>query len=185
MTSIEDLRGLAKLNLCEECYKKYTAIIEPNIRPWMSLEPSIYCRNVDFFITLMVMKLEGVFSGYTFLTIDEDMDEKNAQGVNIKAFRNIKRNWSLSRKIDYLKEHGILKASSHKLLHKARKIRNIFSHDPFINIPEKDLELLECASTLTDRLWSATEFSEKNSVYMLSNAEKYAELLLSTYNMRP
>lgn len=183
--NLVDLRGLAKLNLCEECYLKYIHIIEPNIKPWMSLEPLIYCRNIESEINLMVMKLEGVFGEYTILSIDEDIDEKLAEGFDIKAYREIKKDWTFHRKIEYLKKKGIIQTSSYKLLHKVRETRNNFTHDPYINIPEKDLELLECVNNLTNWLRLATIFSEKESAYIISNAEKYAERLLSLYNIHP
>jgi len=184
--SIEDLKYLAKLNLCEECYSKYTAMIEPSIKHWWSLEPLIYWREIESCITQIVMKHKGVFKGeIIFISIDEDMDEKFAEKVDVKAFIDIKR-WKFIRKINYLKKQGILQNSSYKLLNKVRKIRNVFIHNQFTEIPEKDLDLFSCASTLTNYLWNATmiNWSEKQSADLKSIAEKFAEQLLLIYNKR-
>lgn len=177
--SLKRLRKLAELNLCEECYKKYTYMLEPSIRQLL-LKPLPEWKDVESNITQMVMKLEGVFKDdLIIISFDEDLNENFADKLDVKAFIKIKH-CSFKRKIDYLREHGILQASSYEFLDRVRKIRNIIIHDQFSDFSEQDRELFSYAHVITDNIYHATMFNlgEDLSAAIKSNAENFAEKLL-------
>ena len=175
---INKLRGIAKLNFCKECYAKYTAFIEPNIRPLSQPLPD--WRGAESTLTQLVMKHKGVFKGdVIFIAIDNDMDEKWPGQVDVIAFKEIKK-WSLKRKLDYLRRHGILQNASYAFLNKVREIRNKI-HEEFYDFSEEDMTLFRYARFITDQISGAIlyDMPETFSATMTSNAEKMAEQLLS------
>jgi len=178
MRTIQDLRKLAELNLCSDCFLKYKALIEPNVKQWL-FKPLSDWRTVESYVTQMVMKIKGVFKGeLIFISLDEGDDEKYADEVDAKAFRKIKK-WSFKRKIDFLHKNGILQDSSHRFLDKVREVRNTI-HDEFVELSEKDLTLFYMASAITSQIYMATMYSPKMNISpnLISNAEKIAEQLL-------
>lgn len=175
---INKLRGIAKLNLCKECYNKYTALIEPNIIPLSQPLPN--WRGAESTLTQLVMKHEGVFkSDIIFISIDENMDEKWPGQVDVIAFNKIKM-WSVKKKLDYLRKHEILKQASYNFLNKVRKIRNKI-HEEYYDFSEEDMRLFRYARAITDQISGAIMYDmpEDLSVAMISRAEKLAEQLLS------
>ncbi|UCE16180.1 MAG: hypothetical protein JSV12_00740 [Candidatus Bathyarchaeota archaeon] len=177
--SLKRLRKIAELNLCENCYEKYKAILEPSIKQWL-FQPLPDWRAVESYITQMVMKLEGVFkTDVIFISLDEDSNEKYANEVDVEAFQKIKYGWSLRDKIKYLKKMGILHDFSYNLLDRVREIRNRI-HDEFYEFSENDLILFHWARTITSQIHWATMFplNKETSENVRSNAEKLAEQLL-------
>jgi len=182
MMSINDLRKLAELNLCEKCYQKYLALLEPSIKS-LSFNPLSDWRKVESYITLLVMKREGVFKSDTiFISIDEDANEKFADEVDVRAFQKIKK-LGFKKKIDYLHKNGILQESSHKFLNRVREIRNRI-HDMFSEFSEKDLALFHWAKAVTSQIYYAimVDWKENISENMKSNAENLAQQLLLRIN---
>ncbi|MBU4220687.1 MAG: hypothetical protein KKA10_03545 [Euryarchaeota archaeon] len=182
MKTIEDLRNLVKLNLCESCFQKYKALVEPSIREWL-FEPISDWKKVESHVTQMVMKTNGVFKGkMIFISLDKGSNEKYSDEVDVNGFQEIKK-WSFKRKIDYLHKKGILQDASYRFLDKAREVRNRI-HDEFAQFSEQDLTLFYIASVVTYQIWSATmlEWGEDISVFLKSNAEKVAEQCLLKIN---
>lgn len=181
--SIKKLRKIAELNLCENCYGTYKAILEPTIKQWL-FKPLNDWRQVESDITQMVMKLKGVFkTDKIFLSLDEDSNEKYANEVDVKTFRKISYGWGFKKKIQYLKKKGVLQDSSYNLLYRVNQIRNRI-HDPFKEFSEQDFALFYWASAITRQIHSATVFSklEHISENLKSNAENLAQQLLSRIN---
>ena len=181
MRTIQDLRKLAELNLCDECFLKYKALIEPNIREWL-IKPLSDWRTVESHITQMVMKINGVFKGDSnFIALDEGDDEKFADEVDAEAFRRIKK-WSFKRKIDFLNKKGILQDASHRLLDGVRKVRNTI-HEEYFELSERDLTLFYVASAIASQIYMVTMFPmARISQNYISNAEKTAEYWLLKIN---
>jgi hypothetical protein len=50
MRTLEDLRKLAELNLCKDCFMKYEAMIEQTIKGWLS-QPLSDFRQLESQIT--------------------------------------------------------------------------------------------------------------------------------------
>jgi hypothetical protein len=174
MKTIEDLRKMAKLNLCESCFQKYKMLIEPTIRDWL-LKPLSDWREVESQITQIVMKTKGVFKGkIVFIHLDEDSNDEYSDEVDVKAFHKIKK-WSFKRKIDFLHENGILQDSSYKLLDKAREVRNRI-HDEFAQFSEQDRTLFYIANIVIFQIWYATmyDLGEDMATNLKSNAERIA-----------
>lgn len=179
--SLKNLRKIAELNLCEDCYEKYKALLEPTIEKWL-FNPLRDWRDVESCITRMVMKSKGVFkSDLIFISIDEDSN-KFANEVDVKTFREIKK-WAFKRKIDYLKKEGILGDSSYNFLDRVRKIRNRI-HELFNEFSEQDLALFSLAREVTFQIYNATMFNlgDAMSKNIKSNAEKVAKHWLSKIN---
>jgi hypothetical protein len=100
MRTIEDLRRFAELNLCKDCFQKYTMLIEGTIKNWLS-QPISDWRQAESYVTQMVMKTKGVFKGKTIIiSLDEGDEEKCADEVDVKAFGEIKK-WTFKWKIDF------------------------------------------------------------------------------------
>jgi len=184
MKTIEDLRKLAELNLCKNCFQKYKAMIEPSMRNWLS-EPLSDRREVESYITQIVMKTKGIFIGDTIIiSFEEGEEEKVADEVDVKAFKKTKK-WSFKRKIDYLYEKGILENCSYRLLDRARKVRNKIHGEPITTeLSEQDYSLFYVTSVIASQIWSAKMhgWKEDISTNLKSNAEKIAKQWLSKIN---
>ena len=169
------------MNLCEKCFQKYKALIEPSIKGYLS-QPLSDWRQAESEITQIVMKTKGVFKGNTWvLSFNKGEEEKAANYIDVKAFREIE--WMrFIDKIDYLHKNGILQDSSYKVLDKARKARNKIHAEPILaELSEEDYALFSMASWITSQIWSAIRFDweEDISSNIRSNAEKVAEQWLS------
>jgi hypothetical protein len=182
MITIEDLRRMAELNLCENCFKNYKMLIEPTIRDWLS-NPLSDWSEVELHITQMVMKTKGFFKGkLIFNSLDEDSNEKLSDKIDVKDFKATKK-WSFKWKIDYLHKKGILNISSYKVLDTAREARNKI-HDPYAPYSEHDRTLFHIANVITNQIWCATiiEMGEDTSNNLKSEAEKMSEQYLDNLN---
>lgn len=180
MKTIEDLREVAKSNLCKTCFQKYKALIEPSIEEWLS-NPMDDWKEVESYITQMVMKRKEIFKGNSnIILISLDKGSNGAFGVKVdeKFFKKIKKS-SFKCKIDYLRKEGILQSSSYELLNKARDARNRI-HDVFAKFSEQDRNLFYVASIVTFHIWNATmgNWGDDISTNIKSNAEKFAEQYL-------
>lgn len=178
MRTIEDLRKLAELNLCERCFQEYKALIEPTIEGWL-LVPLADWRQVEAEVTQMVMKTEGVFKGKKFFcNLTECVAEKYPDDVDGNAFREAKKLWRFKDKIEYLRDKGILKDSSYNLLKTANKIRNQI-HD-LSGFSKQDYTWFTVAHLITNHIWSAMVEGKDDLSTCISNAEKIAEQWLKT-----
>ena len=186
MESIEYLRQTAELNLCESCFQKYKALIEPTIRDWVS-NPLSDWSEVESYVTQMVMKTKGIFKGeLIFLSLDKGSNEEISDEVDVDAFQIIKKKWNFKMKIDYLRKKGILKKkSSYRVLDTAREVRNNI-HDPYAPFSEHDRIQFYIANVITSRIWSATmfEMEEDTSNNLKYKAEKIAKQYLEDLIIR-
>jgi hypothetical protein len=182
MKTIEDLRRFAELNLCKDCFYKYKALIEPTIENWLS-KPLSDWRQTESYVTQVVMKTRGVFKGKKIpISFDKGEEEKIANEVDVKAFREIEM-WRFRQKIDYLYKNRILGDFSYRLLNKARKVRNRIHDEPIITeFSQQDYTLFNMASIVASQLWNATmiDWGKDISINLKSNAEKVAEQWLLT-----
>jgi hypothetical protein len=58
--SVKVIRRLAEQNLCKVCFEKYKQLLEPTIKSWRA-SPLFAWNPTEWMITVMVMKLEGVY----------------------------------------------------------------------------------------------------------------------------
>jgi len=183
--SLRRLRKTAKLNLCEDCYRKYMMVIEPTIKRWLT-EPLRDWGDIEHYVTQMVMKLEGVFKtekGPILISIgdDEHLPEEMSDKVDLESFRKIER-WGMEGKIKYLRKHNILKEHSFKLLDRVREIRNKL-HGYEYKFTEQELNLISQARPVVSMInWAVMWLSKKDTVESYKDsAEKTAEKLLISY----
>ncbi len=170
------------MNLCENCFQKYKALIEPSIKGYLS-QPLSDWRQAESYVTQIAMKTKGVFKqGKTWvMSFDKGEEEKVAEYVDVKAFRKIEK-LGFKDKIEYLHENGILQDYSYRLIDKARKARNKIHAEPIVaELLEEDYTLFSMASWITSQIWSALmiDWGEDISSNIRSNAEKVAEQWLS------
>lgn len=181
MVTLGYLRSLAELNLCENCFQKYKALIEPTIKNWLA-KPLSDWRQAESYVTQMAMKTKGVFKGKNWvISFNKGEEEKVADYVDVKAFREVEK-WGFKRKIDYLHKKGILQDSAYRLMDMARVVRNTIHEEPLIaELSEQDYALFSVASAITSQIWSALmiDWGEDISSNIRSNAEKVAEQWLS------
>jgi predicted GNAT family acetyltransferase len=187
MITIEYLRKLAELNLCEDCFLKYKEIIEPNVQEYLS-QPLSDFRQAESQITQMVMKAEGIFKDKRWiLSFNKGEEEKVAKYIDVKGFRKIEK-MGFKDKIDYLRKKGILQDCSYRLLDKAREARNKIHAEPILAaMSEKDYTLFSMASWITGQIWSAMRFDWEEEIVtnIKSNTERVAEQWLRTLQARP
>ena len=177
--SLRRLRETAKLNLCEDCYKKYMMVMEPTIKRWLT-EPLRDWGDIEHNVTQMVMNI-------ILIDIDEDeeLPEHLSGKVDVEGFRKFKRKFPFRTskwKIDYLHRQGILKEHSYSLLNKVRQIRNTL-HGYEYKFTEQELNLISQTRAIVSGLhWAVMWLSKKDIVESVKDsAEKTAEKLLITY----
>lgn len=176
METVEHLRKLAEWNLCDRCFQKYKAFLEPTIQSKIQsllLTPLADWTETESEITQMVMKNEGVFKTESII-ISLGVDEKeNIAVVDVKAFRKIEK-WRFIDKIKYLHKNGILQNSSYQLLDKARKTRNKLHN--LIAFTEQDYTLFRLTFIITNQIWKATIVNQKDiSIWLKTDAEEKAK----------
>ncbi len=182
--SIKRLRKLAELNLYEECYRKYSVLIEPAMKRWLS-RPLSDWRIVESLVDQMIMRQENVFKDDKLIyvrTDENDSIEKISDKVDLKVFKRIKR-WGSKKKLNFNKDRGVLQAHSFRLLDKARKIRNKI-HSESYEFSDQDLALFRSANRITTLIRYATMFEKRDDVClaMKSKAEYIAKGLLDLEN---
>lgn len=122
-----------------------------------------------------------------FISLDKEDEERYANEVDVKAFREIEK-WGFKRKIDYLHSKGILQDSAYGLMDMARMVRNTIHEEPLASeLSEQDYTLFSMASAITSQLWSAMmiDWEEEIVTNIKSNTEKIAEQWLKTLQMKP
>lgn len=182
--SIRKLRELARLNLCNNCFRRYLSLIEPSVRLFR-YRPLRDWGEIENHITWMTMKLNGVYkqkdpAGPILLDIgDGEPEEAFSKDVDVKAFREIQKNWGFMKKARYLREQGILKTSSFKLLVYLSEIRNKL-HKPDYEFRESELRRMFQARPLFTALgWRVLFSADQNLISQIVNSvEKQAEKML-------
>jgi hypothetical protein len=179
--TIEHLRKLAELNLCDRCFQVYKAFIEPTIQSTIQSLLSVPLADwtqTESQITQIVMKNKGIFKGNVIVISLGKEENESADMVDVKAFKKIKR-LPFKTKIDYLHATGVLQDSSYELLDKARETRNRL-HD-LIAFSEQDYALFHLAYIITNQIWTATVTDQKDiSIWLKTNAEKNAKQWLES-----
>jgi len=100
----EKLKKMAELNFCQECYQKYLMFIHGEIEYLLS-EPISDWREVEANINKLMMKAKGFYRKNASMTIYPDMESY------YEEMR--KGRWGFKRKIDFLREEGIVGESSY------------------------------------------------------------------------
>jgi hypothetical protein len=179
--TVEHLRKMVESNFCGTCFEKYKEFIEPTIQSTIvSLlsRPLADWIETESEITQIVMKNKGIFKGTAIVISLGKEENKSADMVDVKAFKEIKM-WKFKRKIDYLHATGILQDSSYELLDKAREARNRL-HD-LIAFSEQDYALFHAAFIITNQIWNATMIDQKDiSIWLKTDAEKNAKQWLES-----
>lgn len=160
----ELLQKLAKLNFCEKCYGKYLDLINPEIENLLS-EPISDWRQTEHNIDVLWIKAKGLYDVNSIFSPHQNAFEKA-------------KNVSVSKKMKFLKEKGIMKEHTYEFLSKVRIRRNKV-HPPK-KFSKKDYVLFYIARTLTGTLFSIIVFDLKEAVWtkQLDNIENYAKSLL-------
>jgi len=177
--SIEELRKLAELNLCDKCKPVYSSLIEPGV---VQITRSYFndWKNIEWRITSMVMKLEGVYkTGQIIIVLEPKEAKKYNHEVDYEKFKKIER-YGFKEKINYLKKKGILKEHSYKLLDLVRARRNKI-HKPFSQFSGTDFIAFSCGAHIVDNIWLSLfgKFNEKMNKQLLIGAEKQAKVYYS------
>lgn len=179
--TIEYLRKMAELNLCNRCFQVYKECLEPKIQSTIQsllLRPLGDWTETESEINQMIMKDKGIFKSSSIVYSLGNDYNANATMVDVEAFNEI-THWKLNKKINYLRHNGILQDSSYQLLEKARKTRNRI-HDP-IGFSKQDYDLFHAAFIITHQIWIATIIDQKDtSIWFKTDAEKYAKQWLES-----
>jgi hypothetical protein len=153
MTTLQQLRKLAELNFCSDCFQKYIALIEPTIKEWVS-KPLSDWREAETWITQLTMRAKGAFkrNDEGILSLNEDEFEAYPDLVDAKKYRKVKK-WNLKRKLDYLHKQGVLGDCSYKFLDAIRKIRNRTIHEELTEFSDQDLAMFHMANVIASQLF--------------------------------
>jgi len=131
--SIEELRGFAKLNMDEKCFKIYLQLIEPNIKQII--------RNyfggwnlIESYITQIIMRVNGVYKTSTSVIFDVGDDRnKFLDLVDLKKYKKFEK-FTFKRKINFLLKNKTIGENTYKLLDLLREKRNkIHDYDGYIS----------------------------------------------------
>jgi hypothetical protein len=183
VTSIGQLRALAKMNLCDRCFTTYTEIIEPTVKNYL-FSPLEEWRRAESSIFQITMRLAGAYkTQVSVYNIDENKFDNVAHLVDKDKYLEIKC-WSFKRRIDYLHKQGFLGDASHLFFDEARKVRNKI-HADFTESSEKDLDMLSVAGGLASQFLFAVVPPTKDdiSAAIKSRAETLAKNLLTYYGI--
>ena len=165
----EQIKRLAELNFCENCYSKYVVLIHGNIEYLLS-EPLADWRETEANINIIWIKAKGLSS-------------VTPTGFSVPdgAFKKARKE-SVYDKLEFLKEEGIIKNSTYEFLNKVRKIRNKV-HPPS-KFSKQDYFLFREAKALTDSMFLPIihELKDDRWVQSLANVEKRAKYLLEKNN---
>lgn len=148
---IAELRGLAELNLSDECFQKYLQLIEPGIESMLG-EYFKHWQNFEAFLSLSLMRHLGAFkTRVAVIQLDEDEIEKFGDQVEISKYRKV-RDMSVFLMIEYLWEHQLIGPKTQEFFHFVRKRRNrIHTYDGIWS--EEDRALFEWAWSLVHHVY--------------------------------
>jgi hypothetical protein len=186
-TTIERLRELVKLNLCDECYRKYLALIEPQVRI-LALDPFYYWRTAESIVTQMVMREQGAYkTSTTVLSIDEKVPEDWESLIDIRKFRRVSH-MKFWEKNKFLRDEKILPESCYQVLRLASNVRNNIHADPAVfAMTGKDLELFRYAHQIAYQIQFAEHsdwFSNDVKEQMRLQADKTAERVMQEFGSK-
>ena len=182
--SIGEVRERAKRIFCEKCFRRYLTRIEPLLREFR-YRPLGDWGEIENHITWMTRKLKGVYKqkhpGDPILLDmgSEKRLELYSDFIDVKAFREV-REMGFMKKARYLREQGILKSSSIKLLVRLGDIRNKL-HRPDYEFTESELRhFFEARVIFTSLGWKVLFATDQHLLHQtINNIEKQAEKLLS------
>ena len=161
----EKLKKLAELNFCEDCYSKYLDLIHGEIEYLLS-EPISDWRQTENNINVLWIKAKGLY----------DVKKSLMFSPHQNAFKKA-REESVKKKLDDLKEKGIIKEYTHNFLQAVRRRRNKV-HPPS-TFSKQDYILFREAKALTDALFPVIIFDLKDPwKKQLDYVEKRAKWLL-------
>ena len=169
----EQLKKMAELNFCKDCYQKYLALIHCGVEYLLS-EPLSDWRQTEANIDIMWIKAKGLYNGVNSTVFFPH------EGALQKAKKE-----KLWRKLKYLKAKGILNDSTYEFLGKVSERRNkIHSQTKF---SKQDYVLFREAKALTGTMQIPIIHDLKDDGWknVLANVEKHAKQLLSKLNSKP
>jgi len=176
--TLKQLRDLAELNLCDRCKPVYSSLIEPNIKSIID-GYFHYWKDMEWRVTVMVMKLENVFkTSRVYLNLEPSDAKRFSDEVDYELWKKINK-WKLERKLDYLHKNKILGTSSYKLLETLRKKRNKKIHQPYNDFVEQDLTEFMYGAHVVQNIWLT--MTAGFEPHIVENIQKGAENLAEIY----
>jgi len=139
---IEKLRSLARLNFCAKCYSTYLGLFEAEIERLL-LEPIADWKQAEINIDKMWIKAKGFYTVVNSTVFSPDKD----------AFQKAKEE-KLWKKLEFLKDEGILFEHTYKFLDHVSKRRNKIHPQYFEQnyFSRQDYRMFQVAKTLTDMI---------------------------------
>ena len=177
---IDTLNKLAELNFCENCYEKYTQLIEPSIQKLMA-SPLAGWPETETYLTAIIWKDSGAYDLGTTVLVDfdfQEIDDLPSEKVNKTLLLEIKK-WPFSKKLAYLKKRKITTQNIHKLFDEARQTRNMI-HKFNYEFSEDDLELLRVTSNVAAQIQSVYCFKNLEPIKQrtMESLEESSKLIL-------
>lgn len=152
---VADLREMARINLPEDCYKEYLAVIEPGVEGMLK-EYLKGWQGIETNLTNAVMRHAGVYkTDLTIFDLDKGEYEKYADRIDIEKYDEYSR-YSLKAIIDILLEQTVIDPETHKLFHHLRKIRNQRFHSSYGELTEQDRIDFEYGSSIAHYIYLTT-----------------------------
>lgn len=126
MKTIEDIRGTAKLNLCDRCYPVYTSLIEPNFKGILD-EFFHDWQEVEALVFGMVLKHAGAIKRPTefILEIDERDLPKFVDNIDADIYKHVKHEYRYFKdQLKYLHDNGVIGPKLRDYIIQVQKRRN-------------------------------------------------------------
>lgn len=166
-TLSEELRKIAELNFCKDCYPKYLALIHGEIEYLLS-EPIADWRETEQNINYIWIKAIGLYTvksgvfSICQIALEEAYSHKNP----------------ISRKLDLLKSEGLIEKHTYDFLKRVCKKRNKI-HPPQ-KFSKEDYFLFQEAKKITNLLYLSIVHDScsdiwKNGAYIEMRAKKLLE----------
>ena len=161
----EKLKKLAELNFCEDCYSKYLVLIHGEIEYLLS-EPISDWRQTEENINVLWIKAKGLYDTKSPIFSPYENAFPKARGEN------------LGKKLNFLKEKGILHDYAYEYLNQVRMRRNKIHQSS--KFSKQDYLLFREAQALTDLMIPPIIFDLKDPIWkgQLDYIEKHAKRLL-------
>lgn len=184
MPTIEELRKIAQLNLCDNCYQKYLAFLEPTIKEYVA-RPLSDWGEVEEHLAYLTMRKRGVFKNDKIMSFKDGEEGNYPDEIDVANYRSYKKRLrNAHSQIEYLHREGVFGENTYRLLNKARMARNKIHPAPDAVFSKEDYGLFYVAKAITSQLrwFPFLNLGKEMPPDMKMAIEKFAEQYLTQRN---
>lgn len=180
MHTLDELKLIAEMNLCDNCRKLYAALIEPTVKAMVS-EFFHDWQGVEANVRFILAYNSGAFKKrpYPFDIGKEESLEPFAADIDLEVYNGI-RELKFSEMVYELQLRGIIKENLHGLLMEIARRRNKLDRHK-VAIPEIDRILFSKVHQLLWRwsLWLMDEDFQNQTEGLIESIESESGIVLA------